>query len=391
VGYLGSAGAPVIVQALIDAGLDTQQAGDLGTVELTMLAIASTMVTPVVTRVSHRKLAMGGTVLAVVGLLISMLSESYGPMMIGRVITGIGSGLAISGANAAVAARDDAERIFALIWTMGGGVTAALTYGLPHVVTGGNYSMGFGVLLLLCLAGLPLMLWVPPRPSSSKHPSDSNRDDSTIEAPDAARAIFGPAALLALAGMFIYSVAEQALWNFGYYIPVQAGVPEEVVGSILSVTVLMGLAGGAFAAWCGTRIGRIWPIVIGSLLSLAGRWVFIASATSEWVFFGGLLWGLGFYFVSPYQIGLVAALDRHGRLAVAAGGAMNFGYALGPTIAGRVLESLDASAFLVVIVVATFASLFLLLPLAIKVDRLARTEEGHAQLAPKGVLFRDPT
>jgi predicted MFS family arabinose efflux permease len=83
VGYLGSAGAPVIVQALIDAGLDTQQAGDLGTVELTMLAIASTMVTPVVTRVSHRKLAMGGTVLAVVGLLISMLSESYGPMMIG--------------------------------------------------------------------------------------------------------------------------------------------------------------------------------------------------------------------------------------------------------------------------------------------------------------------
>ena len=39
VGYLGSAGAPIIVQGLIDAGLDTQQAGDLGTVELTMLAI----------------------------------------------------------------------------------------------------------------------------------------------------------------------------------------------------------------------------------------------------------------------------------------------------------------------------------------------------------------
>jgi predicted MFS family arabinose efflux permease len=153
----------------------------------------------------------------------------------------------------------------------------------------------------------------------------------------------------------------------------------------------MGLAGGAFAAWCGTRIGRIWPIVLGSLVSLAGRWVFTASATSEWVFFGGLLWGLGFYFVSPYQIGLLAALDRHGRLAVAAGGAMNFGYALGPTIAGRVLESLDASAFLVVIVVATFASLFLLLPLAIKVERLARREGGHAHLAPKGVLFKDPT
>jgi predicted MFS family arabinose efflux permease len=313
---------------------------------------------------------MGGAALAVLGLFISVMSESYGAMMIGRVVTGIGSGLAISGANAAVAARDDAERIFALIWTMGGGVTASLTFGLPFVVVGGNYPMGFGVLLLLCVAGLPFMLWVPPQPDLPEEPSTADEGDLSAERTDALPSIYGPAAVMALFGMFIYSLAEQALWNFGYYIPVQAGVPEEVVGAILSVTVLMGLAGGAFAAWCGTRMGRVWPIVIGSLLSLAGRWVFIASSTSEWVFFGGLLWGLGFYFVSPYQIGLVAALDRHGRLAVAGGGAMNFGYALGPTIAGRVLESLDASAFLVVIVVATFGSLFLLLPLAIKVNRL---------------------
>ena len=195
---------------------------------------------------------------------------------------------------------------------------------------------------------------------------------------------------MALLGMFIYSVAEQALWNFGFYIPVQAGVPEEVVGGILSVTVLMGLAGGGFAAWLGTRWGRVGPIVAGSLFSLAGRWIFIASSTSEWVFFGGLLWGLGFYFVSPYQIGLVAALDRHGRLAVAAGGAMNFGYAMGPTIAGRVLQNLDASAFLVVIVVATFASLFLLLPLAIKVDRLTRHGASRTLPAPQETLIRGP-
>jgi predicted MFS family arabinose efflux permease len=370
VGYLGSAGAPIIVQGLIDFGLTTQQAGDLGTVELTMLAISSSLVTPVVTRVSHRKLAMYGAAFAVLGLIISVMSVGYGAMMIGRVITGLGSGLAISGANAAVAAREDAERIFALIWTMGGGITASLTYGLPHVVTDGNYPMGFGVLLLLCLAGLPFMVWIPAQPNLSEEPSSVGDTEPSKEESDAKASIYGPAAIMALLGIFIYSVAEQALWNFGYYIPVQAGVPEEVVGGILSVTVLMGLAGGAFAAWFGVRMGRVWPIVIGSLVSLAGRWVFIASSTSEWVFFGGLLWGLGFYFVSPYQIGLVAALDRHGRVAVAAGGAMNFGYAMGPTIAGRVLENLDSSAFLVVIVAATFASLFLLLPLAFKIDRM---------------------
>ena len=71
VGYLGSAGAPVIVAGLIDAGLDTQQTGDLGTVELMMLAVTSTLVTPIVTRVSHRKLAIGGALVAAIGLLVS--------------------------------------------------------------------------------------------------------------------------------------------------------------------------------------------------------------------------------------------------------------------------------------------------------------------------------
>ena len=98
------------------------------------------------------------------------------------------------------------------------------------------------------------------------------------------------------------------------------------------------------------------------------------------LFFGGLFWGLGFYFVSPYQIGLLAAIDRRGRAAVAAGGIMNFGYALGPSIAGRTLQSLDADALLIVIVGTTALSMFLLLPLAMRLERGARERAGDAQM-----------
>ena len=38
------------------------------------------------------------------------------------------------------------------------------------------------------------------------------------------------------------------------------------------------------------------------------------SSTAEMVFLAGLLWGLGFYFVTPYQVGLLAEIDRTGRL-----------------------------------------------------------------------------
>lgn len=151
IGYLGSAAAPVIVNALIDAGLGQQQAGDLGTIELLGLAMTAILIAPYVPSVSHRKLAIGGTLMAALGFAISALSVEYTPMIMGRIATGVGSGLAISGANAAVAAREDAERVFAIIWTMGGVVTTSLALALPSWVEGGEYPLGFVALILLFL------------------------------------------------------------------------------------------------------------------------------------------------------------------------------------------------------------------------------------------------
>jgi hypothetical protein len=41
IGYLGSAAAPVIVNARIDTGLDHHRAGDLGAIEVFALALAT--------------------------------------------------------------------------------------------------------------------------------------------------------------------------------------------------------------------------------------------------------------------------------------------------------------------------------------------------------------
>ena len=73
VGYLGSIAAPVIVQALIESGLNYQQAGNLGTIELMSLTIVSTLLAPYVPLISHRKLAVGGALLAIAGLVILAL------------------------------------------------------------------------------------------------------------------------------------------------------------------------------------------------------------------------------------------------------------------------------------------------------------------------------
>jgi MFS family permease len=222
VGYLGSNVGPVIVQALIDSGMRHQQAGDLGTIELLTLAICTTLVAPVVPRVSHRKLAVGGALIAALGAAISAMSESYAAMILGRIVIGAGSGLAIAGANAAVSAREDAERIFAIIWTLGGGITVGIAVFLPLVVEGGAYGMGYCVLLLLCIAALPLVLWLPAKPQSFGTDTSTLSTIASGEVPGAVGEVrdrlwqgragpFGPLALLTLVGIFIYSIAEQAL------------------------------------------------------------------------------------------------------------------------------------------------------------------------------------
>jgi MFS family permease len=384
IGYLGSAAAPVIVNALIGAGLDHQQAGDLGTIELLSLAVATILVTPYVPIVSHRKLAVGGTLMAALGLVISALSVGYTPMIVGRIATGIGSGFAISGANAAVAAREDAERIFAIIWTMGGAITASLAMYLPRVVEGGEYPLGFGALLLLSLVGLPCIFWLPHKPVASAQSATECADStaSTSGGSDSGlRTVFGPLVWMTFAGMFLYSAAEQALWNFAYNLPIEAGLAPTLAAQILAFTTIMGLAGGAIAALLGVRLGRVFPIVLGCLLSLSGRWLYISSASSSTLLFGSLLWGLGFYFVSPYQIGLVAAVDRKGRAAVASAAAFNFGYAVGPGLAGRILQYMDREWLMMFIAASTLVSLLLFLPLAIRVDRdarIARAPTGHS-------------
>jgi predicted MFS family arabinose efflux permease len=138
------------------------------------------------------------------------------------------------------------------------------------------------------------------------------------------------------------------------------------------------LAGGAIAALLGVRLGRVFPIVLGCLLSATGRCLYISSASGVTLLFGSLLWGLGFYFISPYQMGLVAAADRKGRAAVASAAAFNFGYAVGPGLAGRILQYLDREWLTVFIAVSTLVSMLLFLPLAIRVDRAAKIARAPA-------------
>jgi MFS family permease len=217
-----------------------------------------------------------------------------------------------------------------------------------------------------------MTLWIPDRP-----PTLAESDTSTETGAQRMSGFAKVSTLLILAAVFIYSLAEQALWQFSLELALDRGIGSAEASHVLGATVLMGLIGGAIAATVGLRFGRVFPIVIGTLFSVAGRWIYISAGSVELLWVGGLLWGLGFYFVTPYQFGLAAALDRRGRIVVAAAGLSNLGYGVGPSIAGRIRQyqidnALDHSMLIWLIAGGTFLSLLLLLPVAIRQEKDAR-------------------
>jgi predicted MFS family arabinose efflux permease len=351
VGYLGSYSATVINPSLLaETSMDEPAVGALGSIELLFLAFFSLVLAPFAARVSYRALAVAGCAAAAFGYAISAQVVAFGPMAAARVIMGIGAGIAIVAVNAAVASSDDPDRRFAMIYTLGGLLAAAYVAGLPLALARWGYPGGFSICVFMCMLALPFCLLLPRHADGLPRTVKEQPQLMGADAPPSAFAV-----LLVVGSIGIYSIGEQALWAFAGEIGIRnVGIPMESIGKMLSVMTIAGCTGG-FLAWkIGARFGRTLPVLFGCLGSAISRWAF------------------SFYYVSPYQMGVAAAMDRTGRIAVAAGALMNFGYAFGPGIGGAVIGYLGQQALMLVVVGCALLSLAMMLPVAMVQDRSAR-------------------
>jgi predicted MFS family arabinose efflux permease len=133
-------------------------------------------------------------------------------------------------------------------------------------------------------------------------------------------------------------------------------------------------------------MGRVFPLVAGFLCSAAGQSIWIVASDTWMLWAGGMLWGFGFYFVSPFQMGLAAAIDRRGRVAVLAGGVLNLGYGIGPTLGGRIRQyqldqGLDRNILIVAIAGMTLLAMLLCVLVAVRLERRAKAAAAAQEIA----------
>ena len=250
-----------------------------------------------------------------------------------------------------------------LVTVVAGGAFAAL-YGIGTVILGDTSNPGrwFGVkiaaeafagaILLLVLPGTaiakwgfegevtgtvifmavlsPFLLWIP-REGSKGHVGDETNSSVLV-----AHSSFIWGTLLAT--LLLFSGAS-AIWAFVERIGAQGGYDVEVVGVLLSETLISALLGSILAAVVAGRFGNTWPFLAGAFVFLAGLFflgqpeVFVQYAAGACF----LTFAIGF--MLPIAVTEIAELDFDGRYIILSVPAIGIGAMVGPGIAGVLTQT----------------------------------------------------
>ena len=328
IGLLPAMIVPFLIGGAIDSlGFSETQAGALGSVELVGIAATSMLAAPFMARLSVVRLAYCGGILAVLSQLGSASLDSFWPLIVARLGTGIGSGLVLAAATAAAAGARNPDQIFGFLITAVMVVTAVMTAVETAAINAMGMAGGYGALGVLYLAGLPFLVWLGQASRAAAANGAGQR-----------RLPRGQLVLL-LALSAIIALGPGPTWTFMQRIGVGIGIGLERVGTYYSIAVLFGIAGALGAGALGGRWGRRGPIAL-SVLALGASCLGISTVSAEAGYVTMMLLLLVSYlFAYTFVMATVAVFDPTGRAGPAAAGLYSLALGFGPGLGGYLVTT----------------------------------------------------
>lgn len=335
--------APAIASQLASQfGLPPSQVGLYFTVEQAGMCLASIPAAWWLTRIAWRRVGAIALTLFIVANLLSMQVSYFAALLPLRAVSSLSGGTLMVLSMTLAGHSTERERLFAL-WTMGQlAVGATLLFVLPVAFAAFDLAFLYALLAALGAGNLLLLRQLPasikgPVPAAETEPSDL---------PVRALA-FG------VGGVLLYYIGFGGLWPFLGTISPDGG------RTVLGFAGLAGLTGALVAATLARHEGRS-TLVAGYALHAAGLLALVHEpALARFALAACLLKGSS-NFTLPFILGHTAGLDRHGRLMGFVNMAIGGGLAIGPLIAGRLLEATSGFDALIALTLAWFAASALL-------------------------------
>lgn len=320
----------VAAQYAMQLKLGPVQIGNLFTAELGAMSLATLPAYFWMPRVDWRRAAVCSALIFIVANLASAVISSYQALLWLRALSALGGGsLMILCLSSAATTRNPA-RVYGF-WVIGQLVLGALgLLVLPGLFEKFGLAAVYVSLAVLMALGVPL----------ARHFPAGNAAAAPKVA--AAKQKQQPAWRIAVCGIvavLTFYMSLGGVWTFIGGIAGQAAISPQATGQILAFATVMGIAGSATASWIGDRISRVPMLLVGYAMMLAALLLLVGVSSPLRFSIATFLFKFAWTFALPFILASLAAADNSGRLINATNLVIGGGLALGPMVAGHLIEA----------------------------------------------------
>ena len=340
-----------IMAAIVDGliaglGFSNAQAGSVGAANIYGASIGSFIAVFLVRRVQWRPVLFALISLLLVLDLGSLALRDPTMMMVVRALHGVVGGLAVGVTYSVIARTRSPDRAFGMLLLVQFGLGGLGVMFLPTLVPQFGTRVLFLSLAAVSACAL-VVLALLPKLRSGATPVEGGGVVAT------GASAWHPA-WIALLAMFLFQAGNMALSAFIIRLGAHFMLDRAFIGQALGWATWIGALGAVLVIVMGTKYGRVKPLLVATVLTLAGTAAFWRSEIG-WVFFiANVGTAITWSFVVPYLFGMLSKLDASGRMATLGGFASKLGLASGPLLAGFVLRA-DEFNLLITVALAMLA------------------------------------
>ncbi len=337
----------LVIGMLTDLEFSREQIGWVSSAQLGGIALGSFINLRLIKILSWRRIAYVGLGLLILTDFVTMFMMDYLPFIVIRLLAGTAGGICVSFGVYAIGNTRKADRNFGLFLAFQVISAIIANMFLPGVVQSQGIASIFVFLIILELLTLFILL---------KHiPNFEVQGQQTGGANSTKVWLF---CILQLVAVLFFYIALGGFWTYLAPIALDAGLTEQETGRAIGLGLFGGLAGAFVAAQLNIRLGRLLPILFAVGMQITALAILYTGFQFTVFVLAAGLFMFGWYMYFPYQLGMLAALDRDGRPMILANAVAGIGSSMGAPIVAYFLADSFLPAYTIT---ATFLVLSLLL------------------------------
>jgi len=319
---------PALVDGLIEGlGYNNQQAGFVGSANVYGAALGALTAVFIVKRVPWKLVSRCLLLGLVTADILSIFVRNPELLTALRFVHGCVGGMLVGVGFAVISRTEQADRTFGYLLTVQFGLGGLGLMYLPSLVPEYGTAALFMALIAFSTVTflmLPFLSDYPARIHSATHHSSANGVNRKM-------------LVLALLATFLFQAANMGVYAYIIGMGRSAGLEMDFISSTLGVAAWIAIAGSVLVILISTRYGRLFPVTLTMILTVAGTWILHYSEVKSMYWLANVGVGITWAFIISYLLGMCSDFDQTGQTAALGGFASKMGLASGPFVAALVV------------------------------------------------------